>query len=103
MQADLTPFLDFFTQGFLQSAQSLSQVVKIGEITQVKTETPLRLNQEELQILDYVYRFDSIKISEAVDILSTSKRTAQRRLMALVDKQILSIQGKGPATEYVLN
>ncbi len=101
MYADITPFLDFFVNGFLKSAQTLSKYIQSEKMLDDQG-NPLRLNQEEFQLLDYVYQFGSIRLTEAEDILSTAKRTTQRRLMSLVDKQILKIKGKGPATKYIL-
>lgn len=101
MYADITPFLEFFVNRFLESAQTLSKYIQSEKIFDNQGR-PLRLNQEELQLLDYVYQFGSIDLAEAEDILSTAKRTTQRRLMSLVDKQILKIVGKGPATKYIL-
>jgi Fic family protein len=101
MYADITPFLEFFVDGFLESAQTLSKYIQSEKVVDDQGK-PLRLNQEELQLLDYVYKFGSIDLSEAEDILSTTKRTTQRRLMSLVEKQILEIVGKGPATKYIL-
>lgn len=101
MYADISPFLEFFVDGFLESAQTLSKYIQSEKIFDDQGK-PVRLNQEELQLLDYVYQFGSIDLSEAEDILSTAKRTTQRRLMSLVDKQILKVVGKGPATKYTL-
>lgn len=101
MYADITPFLEFFVNGFLESAQTLSSYIK-SEKTVDDRGKPIRLNQEELQLLDYVYQFGSIDLAEAEDILSTAKRTTQRRLMSLVTKHILKVVGKGPATKYIL-
>lgn len=102
MHADITPFLEFFVDGFLESAQTVSSYIKSEKIIDNQGR-PLRLNQEELQLLDYAYQFGSINLAEAEDILSTAKRTTQRRLMSLVDKKILKIVGKGPATKYILH
>ena len=101
MHANITPFLNFFIAGFLDSVQSLSHHVKAGKIFDVNKKL-IRLSQEELQILDYVYQFKSITITEALDILPTTKRTIQRRLISLVEKNILNIEGKGPSTKYIL-
>lgn len=101
MYADITPFLDFFVTGFLESAQTISRYIKSGRVLN-EQDKPLRLNPEELQLLDYVYQFGSINVAEANEILSTTKRTTQRRLKGLVDKKILAVEGKGPATTYIL-
>lgn len=101
MAADITPFLDFFTKGFLESARSLSQYIITGKIPN-GGEKPLRLSYEELTLLDFVHQFGSISIKEAVEILQISKRSIQRRLIGLVDKNILKIEGEGPATRYTM-
>jgi Fic family protein len=102
MHADLTPFLDFFTQGFLEVVTNLSQYIKAGKLMNVDNKL-LRLGADELAVLDFVYQFGAITVEEATAILATSKRTTQRRLMELVAKDILLIEGQGPATRYVLN
>ncbi len=102
MAADITPFLEFFTNGFVEAAINLSQYIKIGKVT-TGGEKPIRLDVDELAILDFVYQFGAITITEAIDILSAPKRTSQRRLMGLVDKNILTIKDQGPSTRYVLH
>ena len=49
-----------------------------------------------------MYQFGAINIQDAIDALSKSKRTVQRRLMELVEKGILKIERQGPTTKYVL-
>lgn len=102
MTADLTPFLEFFTKGFLEVAKHLSQYVKLGEIVD-KNKKPIRLDSDALALLDFVYQFGSMTIEEAIEILSVSRRTTQRRLMELVEKKIFTTKGQGPATRYVLH
>jgi len=101
MESDLTKFIDFFTRGFLQSVENVSHYIQAGKVTK-DNKKPLRLNQDELQILDYVYEFSSINVRGAMDILSASKRTVQRRLTTLVENDILKVEGKGPSTKYLL-
>lgn len=101
MFADITPFLEFFVNGFLNSVKNLIKYVQMGKVAD-STQKPIRLNQEELIILDYVYQFKSISLDDAIAATGATRRTVQRRLSALVDKKILIIKGKGPATEYQL-
>jgi Fic family protein len=101
MSADLTPFIEFFVDGFLSSVKNLTKYIQIGEILD-SSEKPFRLNQEELSILDYVYQFKSISLEDAIIVTGATRRTVQRRLNNLVDKKILKIKGRGPATEYEL-
>lgn len=101
MGADITPFIDFFVKGFLESAQVLSQYIALGKNTATDNK-PVRLSHEELTILDYVHQFGSIAISDAVEILPLPKRSIQRRLTGLVEKEILAVEGDGPATKYLM-
>jgi Fic family protein len=101
MLADITPFLDFFTRGFLETAQTLNQYIAIGNVSS-STNKPLRLSNEELIILDFSHQFGSITIKETMAALNLPQRTALRRLAALVEKHILIMEGEGPATKYVM-
>lgn len=101
MFADITPFLEFFVDGFLSSVKKLTKYVQIGKVLD-SSEKPIKLNQEELSILDYVYQFKSISLEEAIVATGATKRTVQRRLSNLVDKKILKTKGRGPSTEYQL-
>jgi len=101
MSADLTPFLEFFTKGFLETVTNLSQYVRIGKIPS-GSKKPMLLDANELALLDFVYQFGVITTQEAIGVLSAPKRTTQRRLMKLVEKEILAIKGQGSATQYVL-
>ncbi|MFZ1721826.1 MAG: Fic family protein [Microgenomates group bacterium] len=101
MFADLTPFLEFFVDGFLDSVKNLTKYIQIGKVLD-KTKKPVRLSQEELQIVDYAYQFKSISLEEALAVTGAFRRTVQRRLNELVSKGIFISRGKGPATEYIL-
>lgn len=100
MEANITPFLDFFTKGFLEVATNLNQHIVVAK--SLNSDLPLRLSPEEFSILEYAHQFNSITITEAAEILRTSKRTSLRLLQKLVQKNILSSIGRGPATRYVL-
>lgn len=101
MFTDITPFLEFFVEGFLDSVKILSKYVQVGKVLE-STKKPIRLNQEALQILDYAYQFKSISLEEAIAVTRATRRTTQRRLSNLVENDILTIEGKGPATKYLL-
>jgi Fic family protein len=99
--ADITPFLDFFTRGFIETAQTLNQYIAVGKVSS-NDNKPLRLSSEELTILDYTHQFGSITVKEAMTALNLPQRTALRRLAALVEKRILKMEKAGPATKYVM-
>jgi Fic family protein len=98
MDADITPFLDFFTQGFLESVRTLQQYIEIGGTESRKA--LIRLNTEELSILDYAHQFGAVALRDVIDMLNIPRRTAQRRLQMLVSKGILEKFDQGPTTKY---
>ena len=100
--ADLTPWLDYFTEGFLSSAEVLS--VELQTLAAVHSSiTPKKIPREESDILSYVAQFGSVDLSEAMEILpEASKRTVQRKLKELVTDGYLEMSGNGPSTKYIL-
>ncbi|HEX7017795.1 MAG TPA: Fic family protein [Patescibacteria group bacterium] len=101
IRSDITPFLDFFTKGFLKIAQKLHADITVAG-NQSSLGKIVRLDQEEIAILDYTRQFGSISSSEVQEAFGVPYRTAQRKLANLVIKKLLKRQGSGPATEYVL-
>ena len=100
LKTDITPFLDFFTKGFLTSAQSLYDEVQI-ETASSNTPSPIKLNRDELAILDYVRLLSSITVQDVIDNLNINRRTAQRRLSELTKKGLLKRKNKGKSTQYI--
>ncbi|MFZ5376202.1 MAG: Fic family protein [Patescibacteria group bacterium] len=100
-EADLTSWLRYFVEGFYQVSKDLER--KISIVSSDNDDLTIRLNNQEMQILDFVNQFGQINLSEAVDVLQVPERTIQRRLKTLVDKNILEIEGKGKNTVYRLN
>jgi Fic family protein len=88
MQADATPFVDFFTRGFVEVASMLRQDISIGSLVK-STDASLRLSREELQILDYIGQFGAITLRETIDILEKPRRTVQRRLQEMAEKKLI--------------
>ena len=101
VQADLTPWLEYFTDGFLSSMHVLdaeTRVLSLGLQPDAK-----RLGREDVDILSYVRNFGSINISEAEGILpEMSRRSIQRRLKDLVDEGYLQSVGATHEARYVL-
>jgi Fic family protein len=100
--ANLTPWIEYFVKGFLSVAKKLKTEVLIAEVPGSVVGT-IRLSQEELTVLDYIKQMGSISLEEMLDILTIPRRTAQRRLKELVDKGLLTSQGSGKVTIYILS
>ena len=99
--ADITLWLEYFTEGFLSSAEILSVELKALSIVG-KNVIPRRLTKEESDIVSYVAEFGSIDLSEAEGIMpNSSRRTIQRKFGDLVNEGYLRVEGKGPSTKYV--
>ncbi|MBI3366114.1 Fic family protein [Candidatus Roizmanbacteria bacterium] len=100
--ADLTPWVSFFSEGFYQEVKDLERKIDILNVGRgSSTSKIVRLNDEEIQILDFIKQFGQITLEDSLDILRLSIRTIQRRLRTLVDKKILVKRGKGKNTYYI--
>lgn len=99
-EADITPWLEFFTKGFLAAAKDLE-----NEITSVSLSDNgqvIRLSNDELLIIDFAKQMKRINLQDVLKILGSPGRTAQRRLKRLVDNKIFKRLGKGKSIYYQL-
>lgn len=99
-KSDLTPWLSYFIEGFFRVAKDVERKIDIVGIT--GQEQTLRLNDNEVQILDFIQQFKQISLKEVLDILQVPERTGQRRLKVLVEKGLLKVEGGGKNTFYIL-
>lgn len=100
---DLTPWLEYFTKGFLVEARKALELVQaIGFGKASKKSEQIFLDRDEIQIMDFLTTTGRITSDDVVDILKLAKRSAQLKLKGLVDKKLILLQGKGPSTYYVL-
>lgn len=101
---DFTIWLEYFTTGFLVEARkALEQVQSIGFGKASKKSEQVFLDRDELQIMDFLTTTGRVTSEDVVDILKLAKRSAQLKLKALVDKKLISPQGKGPSTFYIIS
>ncbi len=98
--ADLTAWLSYFVEGFYLVSKDLERKIDIIKLS-TKTQM-IRLNDDEVQIIDFIHQFEQISLKDALDVLRVPERTVQRRLKNLIDKNLLIAQGKGKNTYYVL-
>ena len=98
--ADLTPWLEYFTDGFLSSAELLA--IELQALSIVQRDVSFRrLSRDESDIISYVVEFGAIDLAEAMEILpGLSRRTVQRKLSELVADGYLQVEGEGRATRY---
>ena len=99
---DITPWLNYFTEGFLSSAEVLAIELQSLSVVQ-STINHKRITRDESELLSYATDFGSIDLSEAQEILpNVSRRTVQRILNKLVSAGLLQMVGDGPSTKYIL-
>lgn len=101
---DFTTWLEYFSTGFLVEARKvLEQVQAMGFGKVSKKSEQVFLDKDELQIMDFLTTTGRITSDDISDILSITKRAAQLKLKKLVSNKLLTVQGSGPSTYYILS
>ncbi len=96
--ADLTGWLEYFTECFLFEVQRVKDLILSSSS---KSNKQIVLNRDELKIVDFTVSMGKITSDDVIDILDIPKRTAQDKLKKLVNLKILKKIGSGPNTYYV--
>ena len=100
--ADLTNWLEYFTEGFLEETKKVRDQITILNTVGEKGLIQNILSVDELKIVDFVLTLGRITSDDVVAILAVPKRTAQSKLKHLEVLKILKKKGAGPATFYSL-
>ena len=101
-RADLTKWLEYFVEGFLDEAKRVKDaIINISVIPDINTQRNI-LTTDELKIVDFTISIGRITSSDVVDILQVPKRTAQAKIKRLEDIRVLENHVAGPATYYVI-
>lgn len=102
-RSDLTPWVTYFTEGFLSSAKVLAaETVILSSLTHRPGSRSI--SRDEMELLNYIEQFGSITVTEAEDILwGSNRRTVQRRLKHLVELGYLCKIGKSRSIKYIKN
>jgi Fic family protein len=104
-QRDFTSWLEYFVEGFREEISSVRRKVTSLSKRKVNTQddsSKIYLDEEQLQILDFLDQVGRITIKDVVDILRCPRRTAQLHLKRLKDIKMIKQVGKGPSSAYVL-
>ena len=101
-QADLTPWINYFADGFLSSTKVLAvEVALLAKFVENLPQKP-KISRQEADLLSYIQQFGAITLSEAEGILSdTPRRTIQRRLKSLVDAGYIITKGTSSDRVYL--
>ncbi len=101
--ADLTPWIEFFTEVLSNEVGSVTEEVKTNSsVDSPKKNTFLEMNRRQLKILKYLQTIPSVKREDYVQMMDISTMTAFRDLNDLVTKKLLRVSGRGRATRYML-
>lgn len=102
-EMDFTPWLVYFTTGFvIEARKALEQIQSIG-FGQVSNESEqVFLDRDEISIMDFLTTTGRITSEDVADILKLTKRSAQFKLKSLTEKNLIQPRGKGPSTYYIL-
>ena len=100
---DLTDWLTYFTDGFLWEMELVMDKIKpLLYLKQSNLEENIILSKQEIQILDFLQDMNNITSGDVVEILTVSKRTAQRYLVKLVKKRLIKKHGDKKGAKYTL-
>lgn len=103
VKADLTPWLEYFTNGFLTALHILDAEIRMINLVIPSGEKANKLDREDQDILSYVSKFGSISISEAEECMPEAhRRSVQRKLKQLVEAGYLVKIGEARDTKYVI-
>ena len=92
---DFTDWLIYFTDGIIDELLRVQKLLK-------SSIAPNRLTEYEMIIVKYIKKHGSISKSEYQKITDRAHSTLILDFKRLVDKNIISRQGKGKATYYTL-
>lgn len=101
--SNISGWLEYFTFGFLIEARKvLDSISAIGFAKISGKDEQVYLDKDEIKIMDFLATVGKITSNDVMEILLLAKRTAQLKLKGLVDKKLITSQGNGPSTYYIL-
>ncbi len=100
-KGDLTNWLEYFINGFLSEMELVMDKIKpFLYIKKTDSRKKIILTKKEMQILDFLQEMNHITSSDVEDILTVTKRTAQRYLAQLAKKGLIKKHGDKKSTKY---
>jgi Fic family protein len=100
--SSLTKWLEYFVEGFLAEMELVMDKIKPFLFLKKQSGKKIILSKQELQILDFLSEMNSITSKDIEEILTISKRTAQRYLLGLIKKGLIKKHGTKKDARYVL-
>ena len=99
---NLTEWLEYFSTGFLGSLTSVKNDILEMSHFDMKLNDKIKLNENEIKILEYIEKNGSIKNKEVQELLDLSPQGSYSYIQKLLEKGLIKSQGKGRSTVYVL-
>lgn len=96
---DLTPWLEYFVEGFLISIDQIKQRIMLFPVESPKR---MKLTTKNLEIIEYIQLNGSITNSEVQKLLNISRQGAYKDLRSLMDKDVIEKKGGSRSTFYIL-
>ncbi|MBU1018984.1 MAG: Fic family protein [Patescibacteria group bacterium] len=102
-EGDLTNWLEYFTSGFLWEMELVMDKIKhLLYLGKNGSQEKIVLSKQEIQILDFLQDMNDITSKDIVEILTVSKRTAQRYLAGLMKKGLVKKEGDKKGARYLM-
>ena len=103
-KGDLTNWLEYFITGFLVEMELVMDKIKpFLYLKKTGSRKKIILTKKEMQILDFLQEMNHITSNDVKDILSVTKRTAQRYLAQLAKKGLIKKHGDKKSTKYTFS
>lgn len=110
--SSLTVWLEYFVQGFLIEMELVMDKVSpflyhgsaknATNRASAQSAKKIIISKDELKILDFLNEMNSITSKDIEDIMTVSKRTAQRYLFALIKKGLIKKRGTRKDARYFI-
>lgn len=103
-KGNLTRWLEYFTAGFLSEMELVMDKIKpFLYINKTSFKKKIILSRDEMRILDFLQEMNVITSGDIENILTVSKRTAQRYLATLIKKGIIRRHGGKKNARYTIS
>lgn len=99
-ESSLTDWIEYFIKGFLAEMELVMDKIKPFLYLRKGDTEKLVLSKKELIILDFLNEMNSATSKDIEDVLTISKRTAQRLLAILVKKNLIIKHGAKKNAKY---
>jgi Fic family protein len=100
---DCTSWLEYFVEGFLVEARKVAELIQsIGYGKISESSEQVFLDRDEIKIMDFLTTTGKLTSKDVQEVLGIAKRTSQLKLKGLLEKGLITAQGAGPSTYYIL-